>query len=262
MKPAPLPEGAAWHEWPRLEMLQAESGQSISKLRVRLAAVPCYRCPDKSVRYEPGAARAALYDRDDLDDDEDDGAMPVIDAEQLSTNSGVFAVLAMLIREQMRATAETRKERQDTIRVMQGPLETGLKLLEQVTGVQAKRLEHLEGVWDRMIEASEAMIAAQHQRALEDKKAEDSAAMRKHAVQLIDKHGPMLMSKWQLTREAQMALQFLGSLDPKIVDVVSGTGILTPEQQTMLMQLRDSLAKRQPPAEQSKAEPDNHAAAE
>lgn len=259
MKPGTLPEGAAWHEWPRLELLQVESGVSISKLRVKLAGVPCYRCPDKSVRYEPGAARSALYDREDDDEDDDDDGTG-ISAEGLSTNGGAFAVLAMLIREQMRATAETRKERQDTIRVMQAPLELGLKMIEAATATSSKRLEHLESVWDRMIETSEAMIAAQHSRAMLDQKQADTSAMRKNGLALLDKHGPMLMNKWQLTREAQMALQFLGSLDPKIVDVVAATGVLTPEQTELLARLRASFAKHQPPAEQPTAESESHAA--
>jgi hypothetical protein len=258
MKPGTLPEGAAWHEWPRLELLQVESGVSISKLRIKLAGVPCYRCPDKSVRYEPGAARAALYDQEDDEDEDDEGTG--INAESLSTNTGAFAVLAMLIREQMRATAETRKERQDTIRVMQAPLELAVRMIETGNSVQAKRLEHLENVWDRMIETSEAMIAAQHSRAMADQKHADTAAMRKNGLALLDKHGPMLMSKWQLTKEAQMALQFLGSLDPKIVDVVAATGVLSAEQTELLARLRESLAKRQPPAEQQPAESESHAA--
>lgn len=249
MKPQPMPEGVDWRDWPVLEVLQAESGLSVGKLRSRLAAVPCYRCTDKSVRYEPAAARQAIADRDD--DDDDDASD--IDAETLSTNSGVFGILAMLIREQMRMNAETRKERQDTIRVMQGPLDTGLKLMESVVLTQAKRLEHLEGLWDRMVNATEDMMGQMHTRELERKRSEDSMMMRRQALGLLDKHGPMLWEKWSLTRDAQMAIEFLSSLDPVLVETVAAAGVLTPEQAETLAKLRASLAAKQKPPQQQTA---------
>jgi hypothetical protein len=254
-----MPEGIEWRDWPVLEVLQAESGLSIGKLRSRLASVPCYRCTDKSVRYEPAAARQAIADRDEDDDDDEIGG---IDGETLSTNSGAFAIVAMLLREQMRMNAETRKERQDTIRVMQGPLDTGLKLMEQVVLTQGKRLEHLEGLWDRMVKATEEMLSALHVRELEKKKAEDSLAMRRQAIGLLDKHGPMLWEKWSLTREAQTALEFLASLDPAIVDTVASAGVLSDEQVEVLTKLRAGLAKRQRPQQQAAQQAQGHSPTE
>jgi hypothetical protein len=243
-----MPEGVEWRDWPVLEVLQAESGISVGKLRSRLASVPCYRCTDKSVRYEPAAARQAIADRDDVEDDDD---ATEIDAATLSTNSGVFSILAMLLREQMKMSAETRKERQDTIRVMQGPLETGLKLMESVVLTQGKRLEHLEGLWDRMVNATEAMLTQLHTRELERKRSEDSMQMRRQALGMLDKHGPMLWEKWSVTRDAQLAIEFLSSLDPVLVETVAAAGVLTPEQAETLAKLRASLdSRRKPPQHQ------------
>jgi hypothetical protein len=252
-----MPDGVDWQGWPVLEVLQAESGLSISKLRSRLASVACYRCTDKSVRYEPAAARAAIAGEEPDDDDDDPAAG--IDADSFTTNAGVYGVFAMLIREQMRMNAETRRERQETVKVMQGPLELGTKLLEKAAETQAKRLEHLEGLWDRMVAATEQMLTFQHQRERERQKQDDSAAMRRQALGLLKEHGPMMMDKWALTREAQLALEFLGSLNPKIVDTVKDVGILTPEQVEMLSRLQASMAKRQPPQPKPEAEPANHA---
>jgi hypothetical protein len=262
MKPTTLPEGNAWQEWPTLETLQAESGLKISALRAKLAPIACYRCPDKSVRYEPDVARRVLeeatfraagfgdLDGDDQDDDDDDETPTGQGAhggrrEQLSMASLFSIALRML--------ADQRKESATTIRAMQAPLETGLQLVREAMTTQSARLAHLEGVWDRMISVSEDMLSTQANRAALEQKAEHSRALQAKTFAMVKEQLPLMLSKWSLTRQAGLALEFLGDLDPKVVDMVAESGILTPEQATKLEQLR---AMMQAKSKTEKPEPD------
>lgn len=262
MKPTPLPEGNQWAEWPTLEVLQTESGLKVSALRARLAPLPCYRCPDKSVRYEPEASRRAVYAdaspaRSSFEDDEDDdtGDAGAGDDKQPANMAQLFFLA-------LRMLADQRRESATTIRAMQEPLQAGLSLIREAMGTQAARLAHLEGVWDRMISVSEEMLATQSNRASSERTAEHTRALRQKTFELVKEQLPTLLNKWNLTTRAGLALEFLGSMDPAVLDMVVGSGVLTPEQMTTLERLRASLPKKPAPAPaeppQSESEPPRH----
>jgi hypothetical protein len=257
MKPAPLPEDAAkseaWRGWPKLEQLHAETGLKVSELRAKLVEVPCYRCPDKSVRYEPEAARAAVFAFDDDDDQDDDAEAAGIDKE-LSNVENTHDVYKLLCRELLRALREERKDRGELVRSMQAPLDRGLSLIETTIGRQATRLEHLEGVWDRMLKATEDLMSAQAVREVANKQAAHSQKMKEESFGFVKEHLPTMLDRWRLTGEAALAVQFLGSLDPKIVDAVIATGVLDAEQTATLGKLRTALEARKRHAEKVHAE--------
>jgi hypothetical protein len=243
MKPQPLPDEAlkerAWERWPKLETLHAETGLSIATLRRKLAAVLCCRCPDKSVRYEPDAARAAVFDFDDEDDDQEDDD-PLAGAE-LSSKGDVYQLLC---RELMRSLREERKDRGELVRTMQVPMDRCNDLSEKLTGLLMARNSHLEGLWDRMVLAVEGMASNQAEREINKGKVEHTKKMREQTFALVQSQLPTLLNRWQLTSEATLALNFLASLDPLVVEGVISSGVLDPEQLATLTKLRDSLAAK------------------
>jgi hypothetical protein len=250
MKPQPLPEEAtkdrAWESWPKLETLHAETGLSIATLRRKLAAVLCCRCPDKSVRYEPDAARAAVYDFDDDDDQDDDD--PIASGE-LSTKADVYQLLA---RELLRSQREERKERAELVRVMQTPMDRCNELCEKLFALLMSRNSHLEGLWDRMVLAVEGMASTQAEREIAKGKAEHTKVMREKTFGLVEHQLPTLLNRWQLTSKATLALNFIASLDPLMIDGVIGSGALDPEQVATLTKLRDVLAAERRTTEKAK----------
>lgn len=260
MKPTTLPEGSAWQEWPTLESLQAESGLKISALRAKLAPIACFRCPDKSVRYEPDVARRVLEESsfkaagfDDLEDDDED------DDDTSSTGSARRQLaepsMAQLFSIALRMLADQRKESAVTIRAMQQPLETGLELVKQAMATQSARLAHLEGVWDRMISVSEEMLSTQANRGALERKAEHSRALQAKTFAMVKEQLPMMLNKWTLTRQAGMALEFLSDLDPNLIQMVTESGVLSAEQATKLEQLRAMLPKKDKPKPDEPAAP-------
>jgi hypothetical protein len=254
VKPTALPPDTVWQEWPTLETLHAETGLSVGKLRMRLVRVPCYRCPDKSVRYNPAIAREAItaYEHGAISgvvdaEDEDDAAEAPTRASNDNGNVSIDANVLLL-----RMLGDSRKDKADAIRAMQAPLETGLTMMKEAmaiqvatNSIQSKRLEHLEGLWDRMVELSEAMIASAAQRELVDRTHADSLALKKRTFELVKDQLPAMLGRWTLTTEASLAMDFLGSLNPMILDHVIESGVLDPDQVAKLTKLRAQLALRQ-----------------
>jgi hypothetical protein len=258
VKAAKLPDDSnTWQSWPTFDVLHAESDMKIGVLRSRLVAVPCYRCPDKSVRYEPEAAQTAMFGNfseaaNDDDDDQDDEAGDGSDGQK---PIGIIT----LTRELMKMLGESRKDRSDVIRVMQQPLDTGIRLLEAVVGVQAARLATLEAQWSRMLVTTEEMIAASHGREATERQAAHSREYKLKAWDFVKENVPTVLGKWSLTTEATMALNLIASLDPKIVDSVVAAGVLDQDQIAVLMRLRESLAAKQAQHQKANPENDNHA---
>jgi hypothetical protein len=254
MKPAPLPDDVAkseaWRGWPKLEQLHAETGLKVTELRAKLVDVPCFRCPDKSVRYEPEAARAAVFAFED-DDEQDDDAEIARDLEGLDNKDDVYKLLC---RELLRNQREERKDRAELIRSMQAPLDRGLQLIEATITRQGARLGELEGVWDRMLLTTETLMSNQTARDLQQKQALHSQKMKEDSFNFVKVHLPTMLDRWQMTGEAALAVEFLASLDPKIVDAVVATGVLDAQQTAMLTKLRTALDARKKHAEKVHAE--------
>lgn len=238
VKPISFPESDArdWQSWPKLETLHAESGLTVAQLRKLLAQVPCYRCKDNSVRYEPEPARDAVFGFE-----EEDEPTETEEVDGLGDKGDVYQLLC---RELLRALREERKDRSELVRSMTIPLERGMQLIDKTISTQATRLEHLEDLWDRMVKTSEEMLSAHGERERADNQAKHSQQMKQQTFNLVKEQLPTLLNKWALTAEATMALEFLASLDPKIVDAVIATGVLDQAQEAMLKKLRDALDAR------------------
>jgi hypothetical protein len=253
VRPSACPRGIAWQDFPTLATLQERSGLSLGRLRAVLAEVPCFRCADKSVRYDPSGAATAL-DRDDEDggDEAANDNGPGVGNDNaggtLSAHASAGAVdQALLLSLSLRMLADSRKAHTDTIRTMQEPLTTGLAMMKTANDISAKRLEHMEGMWDRMVMATESLLSSQHDRDLRTTRQTQNAALRSDAVQLVKSQLPRMLDLFRVSGAAGTALEFIASLDPQIIDGVVASGVLEPNQQQLLDKLRAMLPNKPPP---------------
>lgn len=262
MNPRPLPQRYAkkWEQWPTLDQLRDQNKElKLHQLRDVLKKVACYRCPDGSVHYVPEQVTAALLkmppDADELDDQADEDSD---DLDSDLTPPKTYDVL-MLFRECMRMLADARRERRDTVVVMETPLKTGLDLVEKMVGVMVGRLEAYDKIWDRMMATTERLMSHQAERELEVQRERDKQELRKKTLGLASEYVPTLLQQLGPSAEAALALKAFGSLEPEMVDSLLGSGALQPEQQELFGRLRDVLAKQRPPQQQAHDNGNSHA---
>jgi hypothetical protein len=267
MKPLKLPKDLEWQSLPTFEDLQKRATIRIPALRVRLLDVKCYRCPDNTVRYDEAEAAAALAEApcesdavSAIDDDADE-------LEQLRSFGGGAAQglphdqpisLLALFRMVLGMLADQRKDRADVIKSMQQPLETGLKLTDLMVDKLMARLSKYEDDADDMTRLMREIMDASTDRDLKIKKTEQSIRLRGDMGEMIKKNAPLALQKWTLTREATLAVEVLGSIDPKVFDfVVTPDFIADPAALGRAKELVELLKKRQAAAKAQQQPPAN-----
>lgn len=247
MKPQPVPEGLEWEGLPTIDELKEQSGIKIAQLRLLLAPVTCFKCPDNRVRYDELAAAEAISGASVDDDDEQiatfkaDGGMSLV----FHVLNKVLAILGAMGR-----------EKNETIKAMGEPLRAGVELLVKEAGELRKRTGELEENRDKVFRLIEDALSARNDREIKAEREKASIAIRKDLVDTLKGQVPSIVQKWGLTQRASMALDFLGSLDPRVVDGVIASGVLDAKQMAILEQLRVTLpAKDSDPATSSPGEP-------
>lgn len=242
------PKGLDWKALPTLEDLQAENpAVKVAELRKALSGVTCYRCADKTLRYdrEPAEAAVAAIELAKSDDRVEKVDLLFLFNKTLSILEGV------------------RRDGKDTIKAMQHPLEKGLELIDRGIKMLESLLARIEGRltkheddWDRMVKLTEELITAQHSRELQLRKQSEAEKNRGKMVSVVEQNVPTLLSKWGTTREAGLALEFIGSLDPLIAKAFVDSGVLDEKQTaqaTALLGLLEQRKAAKAKAEQAKA---------
>jgi hypothetical protein len=249
LKPVAAPEGLEWSELPTFEQLHRDSSLKIAALRTRLVAVRCYKCEDNTVRYDGDEAAAAISNGGDA-------------AELLQGDNEGRVDLLGIVKLVLQMLSDVRKDKADVIRSMQGPLDTGLKLVDSMIDKLLKANEKYAHDADASTVLMQTLHEAMFEREIRAQQATQSIKMRDDMTQMVKQQVPTLISKWSLTKEAGLALEVLGKLDPKVFDV-----LLTPdfiEDTATLAKARELVtilktrASQQPPAEQAEQSSDSH----
>jgi hypothetical protein len=257
--PKSLPKkfAAKWQQFPTLDQVRDRYKHvKLHELRKLIRDVTCYRCPDSSVRYDPDMVVEALLDApegpesDEADDGDDSPLEPIASPKTLDA--------LMLFRESMKIVADLRR----TTQTQEQPLKLGLELLEKVVARLEKRLDHYDGIHDRMLLVTENLISAQAQRELEEQKQRDRQELRKQTLGVAAGYLPTIVEglKQGSSPEAALALKAFASLEPEMVDSLLKSGVLEGEQVPLFTELRDLLRKKNPPREQQAEQNNSHAA--
>lgn len=267
MKPKKLPrrlEGV-WPEWPTLDTLhERDKTIKLHVLRAMLQPVPCYRCEDNSVRYDPEIAELALTGRlpgQDDDAGEDDRESDLTGELQGNRLDGVM----VLCRELGRMVTDARREKNEHIKVMETPMRIGVSMMEQAMAVMAKRLEHYDEMWDEMIATAERLQSHDADRQLAATQAERSHEARRDVFAFAKSQLPALISNVKQTAEAKAALDLLRSIPEELVDgllaedAAEGPSLFTADQKRLLRLARGG-TRQKPPQQQSNDQSANHAA--
>lgn len=209
------PKGEPFDHLPTFDALKERSGLKAYALRVRLKAVPCFKCADNSVRYDEAAAAEALEPDPTGDELEDSDAPATGDPVQtaLHTTNKTLALFASTVR-----------TLNDTIKVMGEPQKRGIELVDAAVAVLTARLEKYDAQWDRMVLLLEELQSTQAEREAKQQRATEQAAMRKDTFEMAKKVLPDALEKFALTFEATAALDLLRSVDPDILE-----GLLKPD---------------------------------
>jgi hypothetical protein len=237
VKPKPAPASLVWHELPTFDQLLEQSQIKVAALRLRLADVPCWRCPDNTVRYEAEGAESAI------------AAVPS-DTHPDAPDKPVTAL--SLLDKQIGINAAAAKQNVDTIKAMSEPLRAGVELWKAAWDRQETRLGKLEATFDRMLAVLEAGLTHQHERELAVKKQAAAVELRGKTLEVVKQQLPAIVSKWGLTKKAQLAVDLVSSLDPAMVQALIDSDVLTEQQTRDLQELRASVANHTPPTEQPK----------
>lgn len=258
MKPTKLPKRfeAKWSTWPTLEDLHARDRDlKLHAVRALLAPVPCYRCADNSVRYEPELADLALSGQ--LDEEEAEAGER--DSELGSELSqGKLVDVMVLCRELARMVTDARKEKNEHIKAMESPMKTGVAMMERAMDVMAKRLEHYDELWDGMIATAERLQSQASDRELEAKKQERNHEARKDVFAFAKQQLPAVIANVRTTLEAKAALDLLRSVPVELVDGLMDGDMFTDEQKAWMRTARGPA--KQPPREQAANQNANHQA--
>lgn len=251
-KKLPASLGDKWRTWPTLDELHERNrAHKLHAVRALLAPVPCYRCEDNSVRYDPELAELAIAGRLDVESDEDE---PSLGAD-LSTElgSGKLIDAMMLFRELARMVGDARREKNETIKAMETPLKTGVAMMERAMELMAKRLEHYDEMWDGLVLTSERLASQQADRDVATLKQSQSVEMRKDVFGLVKDQFPRMMQNFQLAIEGRTALELVRSFEGPIIDTMLEHDVFTAEQKAMIARLRQPAkqAPQKPEAQQS-----------
>lgn len=268
MQPKKWPKDKPFEHLPRVEDLLARSGiPSVAKLRVRLRAVPCFKCPDNTVRYDEAAAAEALDgeadpEEDEITDDDDDTSTRKPDrveaafSEPLSSDpmqaslqvmNRSLAMLTIAMRERgdiVKLCCDAIKTQNETIKAMGEPMRLGQELVRQGVDVYRGRLRRYDAMWDRMVLLVEDL---QSNQATRDQKKLDGAQrikMRDESFNLAKQYIPSALEKFQLSQEARLAVNFLRGLEPEYVEPFLEAGVLSPELTVQARKLIDMMKQR------------------
>jgi hypothetical protein len=245
LKPTTVPDGVAWEALPTFDVLQKRSKLKVSALRVKLADVPCWRCPDNSVRYEESAAAEALGEPDAVELDEHEDELAGIDSRDRA--------LMFLLREVLKQLGDARRYNSDVIAAMKAPLERGMELQEKLFSRLMDRLAKHEGDWDRVVKLTEDLMTAQLDRELKAKQVDASIKLRTEALGTVNENLPKFIDRYMVSAEATAALEFMASLPDQLFDIVTETDVLTDEQKAVLGKLRKGLEQRRAAAAKAAA---------
>lgn len=243
MTPKSLPKKyeKKWGQFPTLDGVREKYKHvKLHEIRRLLRDVQCYRCPDSSVRYDPDMVVEAMLDAppaNDVDEDfeDTDESSPL---EPIANPKSLDALL--LFREAMKIVADLRR----TTTTQEQPMKLGLELVDKMVARLEKRLDHYDGIHDRLLKVTEDLISAQAQRELDAQKQKDMQELRKQALGTVGGYLPTLVENFKPSAEAALALKAFSSLEPEMVDTLLNSGALEAEQLSMFTQLRDALQKK------------------
>jgi hypothetical protein len=251
---------------PTFEHLQDRSGLKVAALRVRLRDVRRFKCSDNTVRYDETEAAAAIGEVDEpeiVDLDEEPAAAtleslpsdPVQAALQVMNRT--LALFSVVVKER----GEIVKLCNETIKTMAEPLKLGQELVREGVGVMRDRLKHYDEMWDGMILLVEDLQSTRDARQRAAVQQVERAAFRKETFQLAKDYVPAALEKFQLTAEAQLALDLIGGIDPAALGPIVEHAV--PEAlQPKARRLVELLKQRRAPAAPGPVEAPPAAAAE
>lgn len=260
MTPKSLPKKfeKKWGNFPTLDGVREKYKHvKLHEIRRLLRDVPCYRCPDSSVRYDPDQVVEAMLDAPEGPESDEDVDTDESPLEPIANAKSIDALL--LFREAMKIVADLRR----TTQSQEQPMKLGLDLLEKVVARLEKRLDHYDGIHDRLLQVTENMISAQAERELQQQKQKDMQELRKQTLGAVSGYLPTLVENFKPSAEAALALKAFSSLEPEMVDTLLNAGALEGEQLSLFTQLRDLLRKKRAerPQPNNDEQSSNHAQA-
>ena len=261
MTPRPLPKKfeKIWQKWPAFDDLRAQNVETKAHaIRAALQSVPCYRCPDQSVRYMPDRASAAMLSISavPIDGDDDDETTDKRDEVELAEPNSYDAMV--LFRQSMGIAADMRKSFAELADAMGEPLKLGLQLVRENVELMSTRLKHYETIADRMQLVTEQLVNEQAARELAIMREKSSQEMRNKTMGLAVQYLPGIIDNFKPTAVASAALQAVKTLEPEVLDSIVDSADMTENQRAAWTLLRNTLRANRPPQQQDDAESNNH----
>lgn len=246
------PSDKAFDALPTLDQLQQQTGEKRWKLHALLRSVPRWKCTDNTVRYDAVSAAAALAEQweDDPSDpanDNDDGPANdnARDAPLPADPQQAMLVLCQRATQQAMATMQrTLGLQNDVIKAMGEPLRMGMQLVKESQQVLRGRLGKYDKQWDRMILVTEELQSLQTERETKREREKARTQMLSEGFATAKQYLPDVLAKFQLTREAGMALDLALSVEPEHLEAFIDLGVLPPEKTAMAKQLIEILKAR------------------
>ena len=255
---------AVWSTWPRKAEAHAVVGvrQRQVTMRVASGALPCYGCPDDSVRIpidllkaqfdmsnpaKPVAQsdRSAAYTREhfareqianltnkDLDLDDPVVGMFRECRIMLKEEREHSRAMMLLERDHSRAQLEQRdKTNQEQLKLLVGPVQTVTTTLQSLCADLQTRVKFLEERQDTVINERELMADFRHARDVEIEQMRAREQRRNEVMSLLKRElGPVLISKLG----GDSLSSFVSNVRPELVELLLQSQLLAPEQEKRL----------------------------
>lgn len=254
---AKLPPPNGWQGWPMGISAAMKLGISVKKLAVLVQTgnITCYKCPDRTNRYDPEQIEMLVRDirivsktRFDEDGDESDGLNDL--EEERAGKAGVTDSVNKTL-------VEALKNANTMVLEMHKLLSTGTKAQAETQDKVIGRLLEREETYQKTLtdvyiarenyfnQQTERDIAAKRAANLENRRDEIWSITKGHLDKLVD----VAFAKFGIPKEVlekiEPAIELLQRLTPTQLQMLLGSGFLTPQQEDLVKKI----VKEVPPPE-------------
>lgn len=241
---------AEWKSWIRKNDAHLKYGVRRRRVTDRIASgtLPCYACPDETVRIPTAALEEAFGVADEKEPPRERArarASVVSDADLELDDPvvGMFRECRIMLKEEREHSRQQLAARDATnleqLKLLTAPVSKSVELLQQTAERLAERVKFLETREDAMMREREEMAEFRHVRDLEISRQAAADRRRGETIEVLRKEWPTIVNAW-----ASGSLRgFVQQTKPELVDLLIKSGQLTPQQQAQLMAVLEAMAK-------------------
>lgn len=239
-----------WKSWVRKNDAHLKYGVRRRRVSDRIASgtLPCFACPDESVRIPTQALEEAFGKADEKEPPRERARTPrnVVSDADLELDDpvvGMFRECRIMLKEEREHSRQQLAARDATnleqLKLLTTPVSKSVELLQATAERLAARVEFLEQREDSMMREREEMAEFRHVRDLEIQRQSAADSRRAQAIEVLRKEWPTIVNAW-----ASGSLRgFVSQTKPELVDVLIKSGMLTAQQQAQLMAVLEAMAK-------------------